>query len=453
MPVLNPLEISAARGATNAGATAGLALPGDRVKRIAIVGDSFVDGAGVTMPDTFGTPLAALLRARYGDAGSGYIPWLDSKMAGLSHSANWLSVSPTGPGTAYYRWDETHKRQMFNGMGYYRDGGVGGLDGSESMGYAPNVADSFGRGVIEVPTATRIYATIRSANTGFQLRQQDILQTSAPTFSSGASFTGSVAATTLTASAVTGTIARQGVRVFGGVTSTTITTAGGSNSGSAGTYGVNVSQTVGSQAMTSDPNISTLLNIPQSITYYPNPANNNNLRVVGVYGDMVVSGVENYNGNAGVTVTNFGQGGALAYQFASLDDAAQRAYWKQANFDLVIVVLGMNDRSQINPNIYGASQAKLISWIQECPRSKVILARQTDASDAVTSFQSSYTAVLQNLAMEFGCGFIDERNASADFATYSAAVTAGLMFDGVHRNGAGNTIIGNYYNSQIAGYL
>ena len=70
------------------------------------------------------------------------------------------------------------------------------------------------------------------------------------TATGGASFTGVISATTLTASAVTGTIA-VGQKVSGtSVTSGTTITAFGSGSGGAGTYTVSHSQSISSEAMT-----------------------------------------------------------------------------------------------------------------------------------------------------------------------------------------------------------
>ncbi len=422
--ILDASALSDLRAALNAGGAAGLDFPGDRVKRIAILGDSFVGGSG-DAPNTFAILLAAALRARYGDAGAGLIPWFDGKAAGFSHSANFLTVGPTGPGTSFYRWDDARKKQMFNGLGYYRDGGVGGTDGDEALTYTPNVADSFSRGVVDTIEAVRVLFSLRSANSGFQIRQTTMGTTVAPGFSSGAAFTGSVTGTTLTASSVAGVIPRAGSRIFGGVMDTTVTIGGGTNSGGAGTHALNTSQTVGSQAMTCDPNISPELNVPQAVTYALNSSFNQSAQVLGCYGDVVVSAIEHYNGNPGVTISDFGVGGALAYQFASLDDAAQRRFWQLANYDLAIVPLGMNDRTYMSPTQFGSDMAKIVSRIQASPRTKVILARQTDSSDAGSSNLQYYDVVLKALAQQFGCGYIDERETSADFATYAAANSAG----------------------------
>lgn len=69
---------------------------------------------------------------------------------------------------------------------------------------------------------------------------------------SGAVFTGSVTATTLTVSAVTsGTLAVGQMLLGTGVTEGTLITSLGSGTGGTGTYGVSVSQTVGSEALSS----------------------------------------------------------------------------------------------------------------------------------------------------------------------------------------------------------
>lgn len=80
---------------------------------------------------------------------------------------------------------------------------------------------------------------------------QTALNTAPPTEST---FTGVIAANTLTASAVTGVPLAIGQTVVGaGVTAGTIITALGTGTGGAGTYIVNNSQTIGSEAMTTQP--------------------------------------------------------------------------------------------------------------------------------------------------------------------------------------------------------
>lgn len=421
-----------------------------KVKRVAVVGDSFVGGGGVTAPLTFAIPMAAALRARYGDAGSGYIPWANGKMTGYGHSANFLQPSSTPSSSSFTAWTDVSPfhAKAFNGLGSYRTGGVGGTDGNESVSYTPNVADSFARGVTDTVTYVAVYFTLHSANSGFVIRQSDQSQVSGTLISNGASFTASTSGTVLTASAVTGLIPRAGVAVTGGVSAGTIITSFNTGSGGAGTYNISASQTVASTAMTVVGNASAAVGVPQMILHRYDPVKSQTLQVLGVYGDVEVHGVETYNGNAGVAITDFGQGSTTAYQWSSLDDASQRVLWQLAAFDQVMVVLGMNDRTYFEPALYGNSIAALVSRIQACQRSKVLLVRQTDASDAGSTYQQYYDVVLQNVASAMGCGYIDERTCPG-FATYTAANSNGYMTDGVHRNGTGNTLIGNFHASRF----
>lgn len=440
-------SVSADRALAAVDAFPALPFSRSRVKRVAVVGDSFVGGAGASDPKSFAYTLAAALRARYGDAGFGYLPVFDGKMASFSKTAGFATVSNLTGGTSSYRWDDARKRLMFNGLGYYRDGGAGDTDSNHSISYTPSASDAFTRGVAETWTSLRVHFVLRSANAGFQLRQSNINQNSATNYGSGATLTGSTSGTVLTASAVTGVIPRSGSRIIGGVTASTVTFGGGSNKGGAGTYNINETQTVGSQAMTADANIQPILNTPQSVMYYSQAGGNAQLQMLGTYGDVVITGVEWYNGNAGVTVTDFGSGGSTAYQYASLDDAAQRRHWQNADFDLAIVVLGMNDRTVFDPGVFAGSLATLVGRIQACPRTQVLIVRCTDSSDAATSNLSKYDSVMQGVASAMGCGYLDMRNASASLANYATANAAGLMLDTVHLNPTGNALVGAYIDS------
>ncbi len=418
-----------------------------RVKKIAILGDSYVGGSGGT---TFAHSLSAALRAKYGDAGAGYIPWIDGKMAGLGHSANWLAVSATGPGTIYYRWDHAAKSRMLGGMGYYRFGGTGydGGDYLEYISFAPNVNDNFLRGIADTINTCKIHYTLQSEKSGFLLRQSNQSALASVKVSNGATFTGvKSGSTSLVVSSVTGVIGTPAVRLRSSGNQQCILLGGGT--GGAGTYNTSFSETITSETMQSDANVSTTLNVPQSLLYKVSSGLNNSLQVFGAYGDVVLSGIEHYNGNAGVTIADLGQGGTTAYQWASLDPIAQQAYWRNIGFDLVVVVLGMNDRSYSPPSQYGASMSTIVNNIRACGKTKIILARQTDSGDAGSSFLPEYTAVLQSIALSSGCGYIDERDASPDLATYAAANAAGLMADGVHRSLAGNNLVGAYYASKL----
>ncbi len=418
-----------------------------RVKKIAILGDSYVGGSGGT---TFAHSLSAALRAKYGDAGAGYIPWFDGNMSGIGHSANWLAVSTTGPGSVYYRWDHAAKSKMLGGMGYYRFGGTGydGADASEYLAFGPNINDNFKRNIVDTIGVSRIHFVLNAAKSGFLLRQSSQPASSAAKISNGAEFTGAKSGSSQVAiSSVVGVIGTPAVRLRSSGDQTCILLSGGT--GGAGSYNTSSVETITSETMQSDANVITTIGVPQTITYKHSSASSNNLQIFAAYGDVILSGVEHYNGSAGVTITDLGLGGTTAYQWASLDPAAQQAYWRNIGFDLVLIVLGMNDRTYSPPAQYGASMSTIVNNIRACGKTKIILARQTDSGDAGSSFLPEYTAVLQSIALSSGCGYIDERNASPDFATYTAANAAGLMADGVHRSLAGNNLIGAYYASKL----
>lgn len=421
-----------------------LPITSGRVLKILGLGHSFIDGAGATDPKTFMVPFAAALRAALGDAGPGYIPFSANAMAGLGTSAGFANVPSigTGVGSNYYLWNEVHKKQMFGGLGQYRDGGTGDTDSNYSLSYTPNVADAFNCGVAHTIARARVHFSVRSANAGFAIRQSDMSLTTAQFYSTGASFTGAISATALTASSVTGVIARDGARVVGSGVNSATSIIGSSANGGAGTYTVDTSQTVASTSMTSDPNIDTTLNLPQVADYAITAGKANNVQIVGCYGDLVFSGVEIYNGNPGVSVSDMGIGGTLAYQWASLDDAAQRQHFQNMDYDLVLVPLCMNDRTRRTPSALMTDLDRIIRRIRANPRTKIILLRETDPSGATATW-TEFDAVVRHLCYAHGCGYYDMKSASPNLASYALASAAGLMEDGVHLNAAGNTLVGN----------
>lgn len=380
------------------------------------------------------------------------MPFNNGKMAGYSATASWLIEAPLGPGSALFPWNSVYRSFAPNGFGAYRDGGAGALDGNASVTYAPNAADSFNRGVVDALSNVQVHYLIRSPLAGFGIRQNDLNPNSAARVSSGATFTGTSSGTILlTAASVTGVIAKAGYLTGAGVpASFTISQVNAGTYGGAGTYNTNIASTLAGLAITAAANAPTTLNTPLRASYQLASGFANNVQIVGAFGNMVATGVEHYNGNRGVTLTDFGQGGTTALQHASLDDAAQRAFWQREQFNLVIVVLGMNDRSIVDPTGYGTAMATIVSRIQSCPTTRVILVRQPDPPDAATTGWAAFEGVLQNVARSMNCGYIDMKASSPSLANYATAFAANLM-DGasVHLNGAGNTIVGNYIASII----
>lgn len=427
---------------------------GGKVLRVAIVGDSFVGGAGVTAPLTFCVQLASAVRAKYGDAGAGYIPWADAKMPGMSHSAGWTSQIPNGPGSILWPWTSAYRATAPNGLAYYRSGGTGQTDNNESITYIPNNGDSFQRGVVDTITNVSIHFTSRLAYTGFAIRENNTNLNSAFQVSTGATFTGSAtASTTLAASGVTGVISQSAYLTGTSVPEPrTIKSGAASSYGGSGNYTINSSATI-TGTVNATGNSAAVVGIPSKIEYSRNQAQANNIQVTGLYGDVLINGIEYYNGNAGVTFSDFGQGGTTAVQYASLNDAAQRSFWQMMAFDLVIVVLGMNDRADVAPAMYGTAMQTIVSRIKSCPYTKVIIVRQTDPSDAATTNWAQFESVLKNVAISTRSGYYDMKTASPNLANYTLANASGLMTDGVHLNGSGNTLVGSAFAPYVIDVL
>ncbi|WP_420140146.1 SGNH/GDSL hydrolase family protein [Sphingomonas sp.] len=420
--------------------------------KIAVIGDSYVADTGSTDPKSFGYAMAAALRAKYGDAGAGYVPVISTSGSVL------ISMSFDNNIPQYGRWTDPRRTMAAAGIASTMTGGIGATD-TNQMTFSPGANNSYGRGVVDTLSVARVFYTLRSSSPrpGLIIRPSNLGGSDyrARVISSGADFTGTISGSTLTASAVTGLIPRGGALVSGsGVTANsvlaTISTDTNTTAGGAGNYKLSQVSTVASGvAMTaSSPEILALDTI-QTAVYNSVTGYNNNIAIGNMNGDIIVHGVEYYNGQKGVTVTQLGYGGISAYQVAGLDDATQRRFWQLAEFDLVIICLGQNGKTYFGPEAFANHMSTIISQVKSCPRTKVILMRQLDASDSLTSYHPQYDAVYQQLALAYGCGYYDERTASPSLVNYATANAAGLMLDGGHGNFQANTIIGNDLASKI----
>lgn len=352
-------------------------------------------------------------------------------------------------GTNQNRWDADPNLALMPGpTGLYVNGQTGNNTTTQYT-YAPNAADNFNQGSATYPASMRLHFVLRSAYTGFLVNETDVTAANAGWgFSSGAAFTASASGTTFTASAVTGVIPRRGSRVLGSGSTGTYTTGGGSSLGGAGNYTTNNSLTLSAVAMTAEGNLDPVLNIPQTVDYTRTSTSTGAFRITSVYGDLVLQGMESYNGNPGVTFTNMGYGGTTAYQWSTLNFDAMVAFWRNANFDLVLFPIGMNDRTANDATLFGTSVDRFVRAIRRgCPRTQIVLIRQTDPVDFATTYISTYTAVLQNLAIKHGCAFYDMRTADPNLATYPLALAAGFVnspggvADGIHPSSAANFVI------------
>lgn len=430
-------------------------LPAGTVKpyKIAIFGDSYVADTGPTSPKSFGYTLAAALRLRYGDAGAGYCPIFSASGSVVA------SVSIDGTVPQYGPWTDPRRTMAAGGLASTMTGGIGVSD-TNAIAFTPNVNDSYGRGVADTLTTARLYYTLRSTapRPAFIIKQNDQASSvaSATIVSSGAAFNGTIASGTLTAiDGFSGLIPRGGGSISGaGVTAGTYlaigSAYGATTAGGAGTYPLNQASTVASStAMTATAQEPVALDTIQTVMHRFLNTSNNNCFITNMNGDLLIHGIESFNGQKGVTVSQIGYGGVSAFQYACLDDATQRKFWQTAAFDLVIVVLGHNGKDYFGPDAFGNHMATIISRIQANPTSKIILVRQIDSSSSLTTYHPQYDAVYQQLARAYGCGYYDERSASPSLANYATALAAGLMLDGTHGNAAANTIIGNDLASKI----
>lgn len=347
------------------------------VKRVALGLDSLTNGSGATPPATYGIPLSAALRAKYGDAGFGPIIWSDGRAGGIGHSANFFAVDNLNPGGSSTAWTDAIKLGSINGCGYYRSAGTGATD-AEYVLYNPNTADAFNRGAAETVTWAMIHFTLRSSGSFFKVRQTNEPAGSAVTIDS----------------------------------------------------------------------TNFLIGSPQVCVYQYNQSYNQSLQVFQVNGDVTIDAVETYTGNPGVTVTNLGLGGISAYEWSLLDDTAQRLWWQQLAFDVVLLNAGMNDRSFVGPTAFGASIEKIVSRIQACPKTKILLIRPNDSSDWASTNLQYYDSVLQNIASRRGCGYADNRDV---LGSYTAANAAGYMQgDGVHPTATANQLLGAYHAAKLS---
>lgn len=431
--------------------------PGTTLK-VGFMGDSICGGAGSGPWVSFTYALASLMRARYGDAGAGFTPMVDFHSA--NHQGGMLSITANAPGTNVWRWDaDSNLALMMGPTGFYVNGGAGGTT-TDQFTWGLSNSDNMNRGTTYgtyVPGSIRLHFTLKSANSGFQLCEvPNNTLFSGMTYSSGATFTATNAGAsqTFTASMVTGVIPKQGSRILGtgAGTSSYINGLGGSNRGGAGTYTTNNSLNFsGSPSLTAEPNIDTTLNIPQTCHYRVGAYTGTfGMMLSGIYGDVVFSGFEHYNGNPGVTAFNIGIGGTFAYEWAGLNQAAMRQHWQNLDLDLLVIVAGTNDRPVFAPTGYGNSINAIVKNIRAGnPRTKILLVRATDTVDANTTNLVNYTDVLKNIALMHKCAFYDMRSADPNLANYTLALAAGFVnspggvADGIHPSSTANWVVAN----------
>jgi lysophospholipase L1-like esterase len=441
-------------GAVGGGGSLRLPLRGTiRPIKMGCLGDSYGAGTGSTYPYSCMDIVAADLRARYGDAGAGYIPITNGV-------GTVLAITLASTPAQYGPWSDPRRALAACGMGLSRTGGAGATDTTNYATFGPALTDNYNRNVQDTIVDARVFFTPRSTapRPGFVMHSNTITAQDyrAKVISAGADFTGSISGTTLTASSVTGLIPRGGSLIKGGTTAAGTVTANaagtttGTLEGGAGTYPVSISQTVTSAAMTADTILTNPLDTMQTAGFRAVTGSNNNIFFTHISGDVLLHGVEYFNGQKGITFCNLSLGGISAHQLATLDDTAQRTFWKLLDLDLLFIMLGHNGKIYLGPDYFAADMETLISRVQSCSRTEIILIRQCDASDSAGSYHPQYDGVYQTLAEAYGCGYYDQRTASPSLANYALASAAGLMeADGTHVNSAGNTIIGHDLASKI----
>jgi lysophospholipase L1-like esterase len=112
---------------------------------------------------------------------------------------------------------------------------------------------------------------------------------------------------------------------------------------------------------------------------------------------------------------------------------------------LMTLNIGINDwEGSVATSTYQTNITSLVN-AQSAQGDTLLIGPNSTGSVASEATQLTYISVLQSLASSLGLTMRNIRSNGANWATYAAANTAGLMFaDGLHPNAAGYAQIGPY---------
>ena len=143
-------------------------------------------------------------------------------------------------------------------------------------------------------------------------------------------------------------------------------------------------------------------------------------------------------GAGGFSYSPMGNGGWLVADLATIDDAAMRAVVAAIRPTHFLFNGGMNDRFR-DPAEFDANCRKVLDNIKAgAPRCKIVVIQSMHPGPTDTSNFVAFIPVKQQLAIDYGGQFLDERTINANTATYALANAAGYMQDGVHPTTAFN---------------
>lgn len=174
------------------------------------------------------------------------------------------------------------------------------------------------------------------------------------------------------------------------------------------------------------------------------------LTIDSMVGDIRIYAVEFVTSVPGVTLMNLGIGGTKAADWAQLDDTRCREWASLLEPDLFMVNAGTNDRTIDTPERFSRSLDTIVSRIQNCPITNVLLVRPADTSDTASTNLVNYASVIASIASSRRCGYIDDRTALGAYAAANAA--SYMSADGIHPLLAGNVVRANAYMSRILSY-
>lgn len=163
-----------------------------------------------------------------------------------------------------------------------------------------------------------------------------------------------------------------------------------------------------------------------------------------VLGSVTACLAETYEQTCGITITNLSNGGVSMFQLASLDAAAQQAWYGELDLDLISIILDMNSRTFLSADAFGNALEKKVRQIRAgSPRTKILLSRCNDSSDWSTTNLIDYTDVIRTICERHSCTFGDNRLVLGDF---TEALRDGYMISSsnVHPSAAGNARIAEY---------
>ena len=180
-------------------------------------------------------------------------------------------------------------------------------------------------------------------------------------------------------------------------------------------------------------------------------AKGNLVRASSITGNVHLIGADFKLGTTGCRVHRTAQPGTQLSQVAQLDGASYTAFLAQTGVDLYILNAGMNDAPNLSATDYETKIRTVLDWVRAAnPQAAILLLLPNAISDSAKDVVlETYRVKLRDvIAKDYNAMVYDER---FPLGSYTQAVAAGLMTDGIHPNTIGSQMRAEAIFSYLGG--